>query len=45
MAQSSFITQQYSFNKFIESCGVILLDLSEPQAKKVCLVNLLHKDQ
>jgi 8-oxo-dGTP pyrophosphatase MutT (NUDIX family) len=38
MAQSSFTTHQYPSSHFVESCGAVLFDLSNPEAKKICLV-------
>lgn len=38
MAESGYVTRQFSSEHFIESCGAILFDLSNPEEKKVCLV-------
>ncbi|KAF2131524.1 hypothetical protein P153DRAFT_383623 [Dothidotthia symphoricarpi CBS 119687] len=45
MAQSNFPTRQLSSDQFVESCGTILFDRSDPQSKRVCLVNLVEKDE
>ncbi|KAL3473045.1 hypothetical protein BJX99DRAFT_202954 [Aspergillus californicus] len=37
MASSNYPTTQYTSEKFVESCGAIVFDLSEP--KRVCLIN------
>ncbi|KAF2733186.1 hypothetical protein EJ04DRAFT_495689 [Polyplosphaeria fusca] len=42
MAQSTFATKQYSAEHFVESCGAILFDLSDPSSVKVCLIH--HMD-
>lgn len=45
MAQSNFTTQQHSSEQFVESCGAILFDLSNPNAKEVCLVHVVETQQ
>jgi 8-oxo-dGTP pyrophosphatase MutT (NUDIX family) len=41
MAESHFPTQQYSSSDFVESCGAIVFDLSDPSCKRVCLSNII----
>lgn len=43
MAASKFLTNQYTSEEFVESCGVILVDLSEEM--KVCLIYYRDKDE
>ncbi|KAH7397118.1 NUDIX domain-containing protein [Pyrenochaeta sp. MPI-SDFR-AT-0127] len=45
MAQSKFNYQQFPSEQFVESCGAVLFDLSDLQAPRVCLVNLLKTDE
>ncbi|KAF2832850.1 hypothetical protein CC86DRAFT_364867 [Ophiobolus disseminans] len=45
MAQSRLPTQQYPSQSFVESCGAILFDLSDPSAKRVCLGNIISKNE
>ncbi|KAF1911830.1 NUDIX domain-containing protein [Ampelomyces quisqualis] len=45
MAASHFSTQQYPSSQFVESCGAILFDLSSPSSARVCLGNILAKDE
>jgi 8-oxo-dGTP pyrophosphatase MutT (NUDIX family) len=45
MSQSDFTTQQFPSEYFVESCGAVLFDLSYPQGKQVCLINLTAKNQ
>ena len=45
MAQSIFTTRQFASDGFVESCGALLFNLSDPRAIKVCLVNLVHKNE
>jgi 8-oxo-dGTP pyrophosphatase MutT (NUDIX family) len=45
MAASNFSTQQYTSSQFVESCGAILFDLSTPTSPRVCLGNILAKDE
>lgn len=45
MSQSDLTTQQFPSEHFVESCGAILFDLSHPQGKQICLINLRAKDQ
>ena len=45
MAQSSSATRQLSSENFVESCGAILFDFSNPQEKKVCLIHHFKNDE
>ena len=45
MAQSIFKFQQYPSEQFVESCGAILFDLSDLPTTKVCLINVLEKQE
>lgn len=45
MAQSNFKTHQYPSPSFVESCGAILFDLSHPPTKRVCLGNIISKNE
>ncbi|KAF2472247.1 uncharacterized protein BDR25DRAFT_393125 [Lindgomyces ingoldianus] len=45
MAASSFITRQLPSERFVESCGAVLFDLTASPEKKVCLLHYLRKDE
>lgn len=45
MAQSTFATRQYPSESFVESCGAVLFDLADANAKKVCLIHLVKEDE
>ncbi|KAJ5435496.1 NUDIX domain [Penicillium cf. griseofulvum] len=45
MAASPYATIQYNSERFVESCGAILFDLSDSQNKKVCLIYYRAKDE
>ncbi len=45
MSKSSFPNCQVPSERFVESCGAVLFDLSDPHAKKVCLIHYLRKDE
>jgi len=44
MAASTFVTSQYTSEEFVESCGTVLLDLSQGTGK-VCLIYYRDKDE
>jgi 8-oxo-dGTP pyrophosphatase MutT (NUDIX family) len=44
MAQSRFLTRQYSTPSFVESCGAILFDLSNP-TPHVCLIKIISENE
>lgn len=44
MLQTPSKTQQFSSTDFVESCGAILFDLSNPGDQKVCLSKLIDED-
>lgn len=44
MAQSSFLTRQFSSDQYVESCGAVLFDLSNSHEAEVCLVNFLKEN-
>ena len=45
MAESHYLTQQFTSSTFVESCGAVLFDLSNPSFKRVCLCNILDKNE
>jgi 8-oxo-dGTP pyrophosphatase MutT (NUDIX family) len=45
MAESNFHTQQYTSDDFVESCGAVVFDLSDASRKRVCLSNIIAKNE
>ncbi|KAF2706659.1 hypothetical protein K504DRAFT_459068 [Pleomassaria siparia CBS 279.74] len=45
MADPTFPICQIPPERFVESCGAVLFDLSRPQTKKVCLVRFIERDE
>ena len=45
MAESSFVTRQYTSEQLVESCGAVLFSSSKPANAEVCLINLLSKNE
>jgi 8-oxo-dGTP pyrophosphatase MutT (NUDIX family) len=45
MATSTFSTEQYTSSDFVESCGAVLFDLSDPSSKRICLANIINEDK
>jgi 8-oxo-dGTP pyrophosphatase MutT (NUDIX family) len=45
MAASIFPTRQYSASNFVESCGAIFFDFSNPATKRVCLANAISLNE
>jgi 8-oxo-dGTP pyrophosphatase MutT (NUDIX family) len=45
MDESKFTTHQYTSSTFVESCGAVLFDLSNPSSKRVCIGNIVDKNE
>jgi 8-oxo-dGTP pyrophosphatase MutT (NUDIX family) len=45
MAKSTPLRLQFPSSDFVESCGAVLFDLSDPHNKRVCIGNVICEDQ